>query len=87
MCTTGVGTSELLKAKIEKKFPELDIIDVLATKDLERLLEDYPETKLILTTIKLKKSLPVKFLLVSAMLTSDDQKRIQHKIEEINHEK
>ncbi|GMA07298.1 transcriptional regulator [Tetragenococcus halophilus subsp. flandriensis] len=85
MCTTGVGTSELLKAKIEKKFPELDIIDVLATKDLERFLEDYPETELVLTTIKLKKSLPVRSLLVSAMLTSDDQKRIQHKIEEINH--
>lgn len=86
MCTTGVGTSELLKAKIEKKFPELDIINVLATRDLERFLEEYPETELVLTTIKLKKSLPVKSLLVSAMLTSDDQKRIQHKIEEINHE-
>lgn len=87
MCMTGVGTSELLKAKIEKKFPELDVIDVISTKDLERFLVDYPETELVLTTIKLKRTLPIKSLLVSAMLTSDDQRRIQSKIEEINHEK
>lgn len=87
VCTTGVGTSELLKAKIEKKFPELDIIDVVATKNLEQFLEVYPETELVLTTIKLTHLLAVKSLLVSAMLTSDDQRRIQHKIEEINHEK
>ncbi|MDN6640024.1 MAG: PRD domain-containing protein [Tetragenococcus sp.] len=86
MCTTGVGTSELLKAKVEKKFPELDVIDVVATKDLDQFLKDYPETELVLTTIKINRSLSIKSLLVSAMLTSDDQRRIQNKIEEINHE-
>ncbi|MBF5067331.1 transcription antiterminator, partial [Salmonella enterica subsp. enterica serovar Istanbul] len=28
MCMTGIGTSELLKAKIIKKFPDLNIVDV-----------------------------------------------------------
>ncbi|GMA45376.1 hypothetical protein GCM10025853_28330 [Tetragenococcus halophilus subsp. halophilus DSM 20339] len=87
VCTTGVGTSELLKAKVEKNFPELDVIDVIATKNLDQFLKNYPTTELVLSTIKLKQSLPVSSLLVSAMLTSDDQRRIQYKIEEINHER
>jgi len=86
VCTTGVGTSELLKAKVEKNFPELDVMDVIATKNLDQFLKDYPATELVLSTIKLKQSLPVSSLLVSAMLTSDDQGRIQHKIEEMNHD-
>ncbi|AYW48076.1 transcription antiterminator [Tetragenococcus osmophilus] len=86
VCTTGVGTSELLKAKIEKKFPELDVMDVVATKNLDQFLKNYPATELVLSTIKLKQSLPVNSLLVSAMLTADDQRRIQQKIEEINHD-
>lgn len=39
MCTTGIGTSELLKAKIIKKFPDLNIVDVIATKNYRTALE------------------------------------------------
>ncbi len=87
MCTTGVGTSELLKAKVTKKFPELTIVDVIATKDYNVALKKIPTIELILTTIGINDSLPVKSLLVSAMLTADDQARIQQKIEEIYNEK
>jgi activator of the mannose operon (transcriptional antiterminator) len=87
MCTTGVGTSELLKVKVDKKFPELEIVDVISTKNYRSALEKYPEIELILTTIGIKDHLPVNSLLVSAMLTADDQTRIQKKIEEIYHER
>ncbi|EPH98363.1 PRD domain protein [Enterococcus faecalis 13-SD-W-01] len=87
MCTTGVGTSELLKVKVDKKFPELEIMDVISTKNYHSALEKYPEIELILTTIGINEQLPVNSLLVSAMLTADDQTRIQKKIEEIYHER
>ncbi len=87
MCTTGVGTSELLKVKVDKKFPELEIMDVISTKNYHSALEKYPEIELILTTIGINDQLPVNSLLVSAMLTADDQTRIQKKIEEIYHER
>ncbi|GAB2563082.1 BglG family transcription antiterminator [Gracilibacillus alcaliphilus] len=87
MCTTGVGTSELLKVKIKKNFPELEVVDVVSTRDSKKYLERYPEVELILTTTHLNENLPVKTLLVSAMLTADDQNRIQQKIKEINNEK
>lgn len=87
MCTTGIGTSELLRAKIQKHFPELDIVDVVNTREYQQYLRKYPQTKLIITTVALRNKLPVRSLLVSAMLNSDDQARIQKVIEEVRNEK
>lgn len=87
MCTTGLGTSELLKVKVEKKFPELEIVDVIASRDSKEFLKKYPDVDLILSTIQLKEALLFHFLLVSAMFTSDDQNRLQKKIEEIYDER
>ncbi|MGC6767966.1 BglG family transcription antiterminator [Enterococcus sp. LJL51] len=87
MCTTGVGTSELLRVKVEKKFPELQIVDVVATRNVAKSLKKHSDIELILTTIHLQDSLSIKSLLVSAMFTVDDQHRLQRKIEEIYHER
>lgn len=87
MCTTGVGTSELLRVKIAKKFPELDILDVIASRDVKDVSYEYPGIELILTTIHLNESLTTKSLLVSAMFTEDDQIRLQKKIKEIYNER
>ncbi|MCI1903734.1 MAG: PRD domain-containing protein [Enterococcaceae bacterium] len=85
MCTTGVGTSELLRTKVSKKFPELKIVSVVASRDYRRILAEHPGLELILTTIALNEQVSINTLLVSAMLTADDQARIQEKIEEIYH--
>lgn len=87
MCTTGVGTSELLRVKIEKKFPELEIVDVVASRDAQRFTEKYPGVDLILTTINVSDTIPINSLLVSAMFTADNQKRLQQKIEAIYDER
>lgn len=85
MCTTGIGTSELLKAKVSKKFPELEIVDVVASRNTQMLKEKYSDAELILSTVHIKEEVPIPYLLVSAMFTIDDQKRLQGKIEEIYH--
>lgn len=87
MCTTGVGTSELLRVKIEKKFPELEIVDVVASRDAKHFTEKYPGIDLILTTISISDMIPIPSLLVSAMFTRDDQTRLQKKIEAIYDER
>lgn len=87
MCTTGVGTSELLRVKIEKKFPELEIVDVVASRDAQRFTEKYPGIDLILTTISVSDTIPIPSLLVSAMFTRDDQNRLQKRIEAIYDER
>jgi activator of the mannose operon (transcriptional antiterminator) len=85
MCTTGIGTSELLKAKVSKKFPELEIVDVVASRNTQMIKEKYSDAELILSTVHMKEEVPIPYLLVSAMFTIDDQKRLQGKIEEIYH--
>ena len=87
MCTTGIGTSELLRVKVEKKFPELQIVEIIATRNIKKSLKDYSDIELILTTIHLQEKVPIKSLLVSAMFTMDDQYRLQRKVEEIYHER
>jgi activator of the mannose operon (transcriptional antiterminator) len=83
MCTTGIGTSELLKAKVSKEFPELEVIDVVATRDVQMFKEKYADVELILSTIHIEDETPIHSLLVSAIFTIDDKKRLQRKIEEI----
>lgn len=87
MCTTGIGTSELLKVKIEKKFPELDIIGVISSRNIEVIKKKYPDVELIVSTVEISKITDVSTLLVSAMFTLEDQKRLEEKIEELHHER
>lgn len=87
MCTTGVGTSELLRIKVQKKFPELEIVDVISSRNYRKVLAEKPQLSLLLTTIAIEEDLPVRTLLVSAMLTQDDQKRLRDVIEAIYNEK
>lgn len=86
MCTTGIGTSELLKAKVSRKFPELDIVDVVASRNTKLIVEKYTDAQLILSTVHLTEEVPVPSLVVSAMFTQDDQQRVQEMIEEIDYE-
>ncbi|MGX2943622.1 BglG family transcription antiterminator [Enterococcus alishanensis] len=87
MCTTGIGTSELLRVKIAKKFPELEIVDVLATRDYDQSSQDYAGVELILSTIDLNQQVSINNLLVSAMFSKEDEERLKNKIEEIYHER
>lgn len=87
MCTTGIGTSELLRVKIAKKFPELEILDVLATRDYDQYSQDYAGVELILSTIDLSQQVSVNNLLVSAMFSKEDEERLKNKIEEIYHDR
>lgn len=87
MCTTGIGTSELLRVKVEREFPELQIAETIATQNTKKSLKDYSDIELILTAIHLQEEVPIKSLLVSAMFTMDDQYRLQRKVEEIYHER
>lgn len=86
MCTTGIGTSELLKVKIGKKFSDVEIVDVISTRDIKSQLQKYPEAELLLTTIQPKEEIQIPSLLISAMFTPDDQSRLKQKIEEIHDE-
>lgn len=87
VCTTGIGTSELLKIRIEKRYPEIDVQAVTSTRDLEMTLEKYPDTELLLTTLNITMDLDIKQLVISPLLNNEDKFRISQKIKEIYDEK
>ncbi|BDR52108.1 transcriptional antiterminator [Bombiscardovia nodaiensis] len=83
VCTTGLGTAQLLQAKIEKRFSGLHIVETVATRDLQGTLAMHPEVALVVSTVGLPESITVPTLVVSAMLTIEDQERLERKVDQI----
>lgn len=72
VCSTGVGTSHLLKRRIEKNFPEWNIVDMLSLNSLKTY--DLSNIDIILSTIRLQEGLagkiPVAY--VSPLFSKED---------------
>lgn len=86
VCTSGIGTSELLKSKISQKFKNINIVDVISTKQLYENPDTYRNIDLIISTVKFKETVRVPNIVISAMLTFDDQDRINNIIEDLGYE-
>ena len=84
VCTTGIGTSELLRVKVEKNFSNINVIDVVASNDIKGVINN-PAQKvdLIISTVLPTEEVDVPVLPVSAMFTLDDKVRLEHALEDI----
>lgn len=83
MCSSGVGTSELLKVKVRKAFPELEIVDVLSARKYSKTPEKYQNIDLILTTVNLTIEEKIPTILVNSVFTKQDEKRVKEILGEI----
>ena len=85
MCASGVGTSELLRVKVNKRFPQLNVIDVVSLRKYEKNKKDYNQLiDLVITTINYKSSNNDKpVILVNAMFTPNDQVRVDKLLKEL----
>lgn len=86
VCTTGLGTAQLLRAKIERRFTEFHIVETVAARDIDHAIERHPELDLVISTIRLPDDVPMPTLAVSAMLTAEDQDRIEREAARIRKE-
>ncbi|WP_230937762.1 hypothetical protein [Pediococcus acidilactici] len=86
MCSSGIGTSELLKVKIEKELPNLVIEDVISFRMYEKNKEKWNrKVDLILTTIATNEKVVDKpIVLVNAMFTKIDKIRVEKLIERLS---
>lgn len=82
-CTTGVGTAELLRVKLEKLFPELRIKDVISIRGYQEHKKLYGNIDLIVSTVPLKNETETPNIVVSALLGKQDQVKIHEIINEI----
>lgn len=69
VCTTGIGTSHLLKTRIKKNFPILNIKGVISTSEIDKYQQ--LDIDFILTTVNLPPTRQ-KQLLISALLDKGD---------------
>ena len=84
VCTTGFGTAQLLKAKLAKRFSELNVVELIAKRDLAEEIENSAKPiDLIISTVNLPESIEVPTLVVSALLTMEDQERLERMIGQV----
>ncbi|CUH95323.1 hypothetical protein P22_1393 [Propionispora sp. 2/2-37] len=79
VCSTGVGTSHLLRKRIKNHFPEWNIVKIISAKELEGDL-DLESVDLIISTVKLNISLNKPVAYVSALFNKADEKRIRESL-------
>lgn len=80
VCTTGVGTSQLMAAKINRWFPSLTILDTIPASRLKQSLASERPDFLISTVPLTESDIPV--VHVSPLLGERDRKNIQRAVME-----
>ncbi|OYD08818.1 BglG family transcription antiterminator [Paludifilum halophilum] len=75
VCTTGMGTSQLLTAKLNRLFPQLRVMDTVATYELSPFLQNN-RPDLIISTVPLSET-GIPTVRVSPLLTENEQERIR----------
>ena len=75
MCTTGVGTSMLIKVKVHKAFPDFDIIKVMALAEYATVVNtEHPD--LVISTVAAPEIAGTPVVVVSALFSEEDRRRI-----------
>lgn len=84
VCSTGIGTSELLKINIEKNIPEIEIVDTVSARALRKNLNKYGDNfDLILTTINVElKNIDKPILMISPILNKKDIETLKYYLKE-----
>lgn len=72
VCASGIGTSQIISARIERSFKEVEIVDVISAIELKhRKLED---VDIVISTVPVMAAKPV--LMISPLLSQNDIRRI-----------
>lgn len=80
VCTTGIGSSQLLAAKLKKHFTQLDIKDVTSIVSLNNA--ELSNIDLVISTVPINATKPV--LIISPLLTQSDIGRIINFINDLD---
>lgn len=83
ICSSGIGTSELLRVKVNNAFPDIEIVKVLPYRTFLKNLDKYQEIDLILTTVEFKVKVTSPYLLVNSMFTDRDKQMVKKIICEV----
>lgn len=80
VCNGGIGTSQLLLARLEKFF-HLDVIDIIPAHDIENMNMD--DVDAVISTISLEEK-GIEYIQVDPLLTDEDCIRVGEKLSKIH---
>lgn len=78
VCHSGIGTSQLVSARLERSFKEIETIGIVSYVDIEKDMLDKAE--MIISTVPIDINKPV--LVISPLMTKEDTKKIEQYIED-----
>lgn len=81
VCHMGIGMSNLLAAKMDQHFQNIDIVDAIGKADLPAFLRNH-QVDFVVSTIPLEK-LDLPFVVVSPLLETKDKKKLNHFIQKV----
>lgn len=79
MCSSGIGTAQLLQSKVKHAFPNFEIVDMISARNYQSNITRYADIDLIISTISASnfELLPIPFIQVSALFNEGDKKRVE----------
>lgn len=86
VCHMGIGMSQLLRTKIERKFRHVHVLDCIAKSDLEEYLMKNKNVELIISTVDLPQ-LNIPHFVVSPLLERSEESKLEEfmkKLDEIS---
>ncbi|EUJ30374.1 Probable licABCH operon regulator [Listeria grayi] len=86
ICSTGVGTSELLKIRVQQRFPDLNIVATMSQRQARKNLDFINENiDLIFSTIRVPMQIgKIPVLNIGPLLTEKDIQTINYFFKEMN---
>ncbi|MED0966999.1 BglG family transcription antiterminator [Bacillus paramycoides] len=81
VCHMGIGMSQLLRTKIERKFRHIHVMDCIAKADLQDYIMKHHDVELVISTIALSKLL-IPHIVVSPLLEGAEEKKLGDFIKE-----
>lgn len=75
VCTLGVGMSQLLRTKIERKFHSLEIVDCISKHELQTSCKEHT-VDFVISNVSLEHC-PVPYIQLSPLFSEQEEKRLQ----------
>lgn len=85
ICELGIGMSQLLRAKIERKSEDIQIVGCYSIEELPQIIEKEKPDFIIATLNMEEKGIPV--IQISSLFSKEEEKRLTQFIEELEEEK
>ncbi|MBY8912864.1 BglG family transcription antiterminator [Bacillus sp. YC2] len=89
VCHMGIGMSQLLRTKIERKFHQIAVLACIAKADLAEFTKKHEDIDLVVSTIVLEK-ITIPHIVVSPLLEPSDEKKLSifmHQLDESHRQK